>query len=560
MGLFGSLYVGTSGLQANQNALNTTAHNMSNLDTPGYVRQQVYLTARSYNTVSFSVKGVSNRQIGMGVNYAQTRHIRSEMLDKRFRQEAGRSGFYQVTDSTIYEIEQLFGEVIPGANENAFHAFLQNLNDSLQELYKTPGEKAAKDQVIANAQRFMEEANLIYDGLSRYQDNLNLQVKASVDMLNNAGREIVDLNKRIADIEAGGTEGANDLRDRRDYLLDQMGAVVKMTYKEESSGVVNIQIEGEPFVNDGRLNEIGLKQEIGTGFYKVFWPHNAKYTQNADGSKDYDPTGAEVFNLTHKISSEANTDIGTLKSLLTGRGDHRANYTDMSDPAHYNKNISNSLIMNAQAQFDQIIHNITTEMNKVFADVSQPDPPPYLFDSEEGPLQLFQKIASPGYTLNPNTGLYEYNLENNAQPNKNTQSLYTTSNLKVNTKLLNNEIEMDFKKSDGEMDFDTLKALGNVLTKDNYTLNPNTSKKNNLIDCYGDLVLQVGNAGYMAVEQMNNQTKVVNWADGARQQIMAVSSEEELENMIKFQNAYNAASRYINVVNEMLEHLVTSLG
>ena len=69
--LMGSLYIGVSGLQTSQNALNTTAHNMSNADTTGYVRQQVQLGTRFYNTIAVNPKAVSNQQLGLGVYYSK---------------------------------------------------------------------------------------------------------------------------------------------------------------------------------------------------------------------------------------------------------------------------------------------------------------------------------------------------------------------------------------------------------------------------------------------------------------------------------------------------------
>ena len=74
MPLMGSLYIGQSGLQTSQNALNTTAHNMSNLDTTGYTRQQVLQGDKEYNTINRNVSAVSNQQIGLGVTYSKVRH------------------------------------------------------------------------------------------------------------------------------------------------------------------------------------------------------------------------------------------------------------------------------------------------------------------------------------------------------------------------------------------------------------------------------------------------------------------------------------------------------
>ena len=120
MPLMGSLYVGTSGLQISQNALNTTAHNLSNIDTVGYVRQQVQQSTKSYVTLSTNPKAVNNQQYGLGVEYARVKHIRDYFLDKAYRRESGRSMFYEVSTEVMEEIEGQLGEM----NGEAFQGTL----------------------------------------------------------------------------------------------------------------------------------------------------------------------------------------------------------------------------------------------------------------------------------------------------------------------------------------------------------------------------------------------------------------------------------------------------
>ena len=103
-------------------------------------------------------------------------------------------------------------------------------------------------------------------------------------------------------------------------------------------------------------------------------------------------------------------------------------------------------------------------------------------------------------------------------------------------------------------------ALKRVFSEEKYRLNPDVIKRVNLADYYSDLVAQVSNSGYMFNSIYENQAKTVSAAESAKDQVEAVSSDEELSNMIKFQSAYNASSRFINVVDEMMEHLITALA
>ena len=110
MPLMGNLYIGASGLQTSQNALNTTAHNLSNIDTEGYSRQQVLLGTSAYNTIAINTAGISNQQIGLGVTYTAVRQVRDYFLDQTYRKESGRSAFYSMSTDALDEIQNLLGE------------------------------------------------------------------------------------------------------------------------------------------------------------------------------------------------------------------------------------------------------------------------------------------------------------------------------------------------------------------------------------------------------------------------------------------------------------------
>ena len=106
MSLMSSLYVGTSGLQTSQNALNTTAHNLSNVDTVGYTRQQVQQSDKRYLTLSVDPESVNNKQTGLGVTYSRVKQVRDYFLDKTYRKESGRSMFYEVSTEVMEEVEK----------------------------------------------------------------------------------------------------------------------------------------------------------------------------------------------------------------------------------------------------------------------------------------------------------------------------------------------------------------------------------------------------------------------------------------------------------------------
>ncbi len=555
MSLMGSLYTGVSGLQTSNNALNTTAHNMSNLDTVGYTRQQVAQSTRPYVTISKNNK-TNWKQIGLGVKYSRTRQERDIFLDKNYRRESGRSAFYSVSSSAMEEIEYILGESQAGeGGSNEGHEFsrsLTNLWTSIQELSKDPTSSVNQNLFVTRSYEFITKASAVYTSLCQYQDNLNKQVVKEVNNINAYAQEIETLNEKIVTIEAGDVERANDLRDRRNYLLDQLAQLGSVSYEENMSGYVNVKFEGVDLVKGGLVNKMELYTHPKTGFYSPYWTMLANFDYDKDGNRVVTAegiAGAEVFDLTREISTTLNTDIGSLKAMLLHRGDHRATYkeiknfppdADPNDPTQaqdewYDMHVSQSVVMNIQAEFDQLVNIVVSKINGILAEeagrVGESD---YLRDENGEPYQMFQLLNDNGE--------------------------FTVSNLMINPDLRQNPSLLSFRKDEHSEDYPIMEKLKAAFEEKVYTLNPNVETPVGFLDYYKNLVAQVANTGSVLRGIEATQTQATDALMNAREQVVGVSSDEELTHMIRFQNAYNASSRYINVISEMLEHILTTLG
>ena len=557
MSLMGSLYLGVSGLQTSNNALNTTAHNMSNLDTVGYTRQQVSQATRTYNTIS---KGRPNwQQLGLGVNYSQTRQIRDYFLDKNYRRESGRSAFYDVAYSALEELEDVLGESYEG---HAFSIAVTDLWTAVEELSKDPTLAVNQNLFVTRANEFITKAQAVYTSLEEYQDNMNQSVAQDVETINKYAQQIEALNRQIARIE-GGVEHANDLRDQRNYLLDELATMASISYHEDSFGYLSVQMEGVDLVKGGLVNTISLHEDPKTGFYTPYWEMLANYSYDEYGNKYLTEDAlksARVFDLERPISSITNTDIGSLKSTLLARGDHRATAQELKDinpdgeykAGWYDTHISQSIIMNVQAEFDQLINAVVTKINGILKEAAElesasyPDST-YLRDANGNPYQLFEQIVADGSTCKlPDGTVVELG--------------WNVSNIEINIELRQSPTLLGFRLTDSSEDNATAEKLKKAFEEAIYTLNPNVQTPVCFVDYYKNLVSQVANTGSVFGDIMESQTVTVDSLFNAREQIIGVSSDEELTNMIMFQNAYNASSRYINVVSEMLEHILTTLG
>jgi len=571
------LYIGVSGLTTSQASLNTTSHNLTNVDTKGYVRQQVVLTDQRY--INWGETHISTLQRGLGADVATVKQVRDSFLDKSYRGEIGRQGFYESQYQSVQEVESLFGE-LEGV---AFQDSIDNFWTAMQELAKEPDSIVARASFIQTAVSFVDRADNISTQLNNYQINLNTQIINKVDRVNEIGDEIHGLNIKIRQYESAGVEHANDLRDQRNVLLDELGSLVKISYKENTDSVVTVNVEDVPFVSEDLVYYMGTeKMSISSDMLKPVWI--------AHGNVD-------VYNLDNVPSSANDSDVGSLKGLLTARGYKQANYTDMPQKddfesigaydmavIDYTNQIDSSVIMSVQAQFDQLIHGITTTINDILSpnkEVTLSDGTKIkILDEENAPVGmdtaktmgegLFNRKSMERYSESQEIeiigedGNYEtitarvYNEEDSSD----NYSLFTLGEVKINPSMLSDYSVIPLSTNTGSGDYD-IKTAEKLLSKWQEpfsTLSPNTLTLNNFNEYYNSFISEIANRGEQLNTISTNQGTMVESIDNQRMEVAGVSSDEELTNLIKFQHAYNAAARFVNVIDQMLEQVINSLS
>lgn len=561
----GSLYIGASGLQNSQNALNTTANNLANVDTKGYVRQQVLFADRTYTTFDKNA-AISYQQAGLGVTIGDVVHTRDLFLDKYYRVERGRQNFYASTCEVVNEVEDLFQELEGETYQNTLNDFWV----SFQELAKQPDSAVKQNLVIQKATLFMERAQEIYNNTISYQKNMNVQITDATERINKLGKTIHQLNKQIVGIEAGDVETAMSLRDERDNALDELASLVRIDYKETAEGIVKVNIEGVSFVSEFGSYEMGLHEDKITEFMTPYWPHLSDESQG----RIY-----EVFNFENGVRSQSDSDLGKLKALVLARGDKVANYMDIVGLSQrdYNSGIGQSVLMNAQAELDQLINKVVTSINDILCpnkEVSFVGKDGKLYKNvlvwDEAKGSVGSDKVKPGHELFVRRGCDRYKevqaedgttyyVYNEEDP-KDTSWQYTTNSIRINETLLQEESHLPYILPSGETDWAMAGRLAEVWSKDLLKLNPNDTDACTFTEYYQRLIDGFATDGSVYDSLTTTLDGSVQSIDNQRQQVVGVSSDEELGNMIKYQNAYNAASRYINVISEMLEHIVTRLG
>lgn len=572
MGMSG-LYVGLSGLQTSSNSLNTTANNLSNVNTEGYVRQQVVNKDLSYNYVT-TPSQLTTGQRGLGVTIASVNHVRDIFLDQAYRKENGRQGFYEKLYDAVYEIETQMGDV-EGIQGIKYQSAIADMYEAVNEVAKTPGDQVARSALAQCAAEFIDKSLSIYNGLANYQKTVDKEMLNTINRINEIGHELLDLNQRISKIETGGFETAADLRDARDVLLDELSSYVKMSYKEQVNGVVEVSIEGVQFADELYVNELSLQKIEGSDFYEPVWAHmNNNPLYYVDGT----------------ISTERNTDIGSLKGLLIARGHVTPTVSSMTapDPSYYPlgeadpdyitavkehewyvKTSDTSVLVNTMANFDKLINSIVEGINDVLCPDTEyvaADGTVYtVLDTEKASMgqdgtygvELFSRNYTDRYVQQVIDGQTFY-VRNNINTFGNA-SAYSITNISVNTVVMDDYSKLPLTTKVGEDDYATAEKLVKLFQDDQLFYNGGWDGLT-FEEFYETLTNDVANTGKIYGSMADNEAELAYALDDQRQQVMGVSSDDELGNMIRYQQAYNAASRYINVVSELIETLVLSTG
>lgn len=603
-GTLGNFYVGVSGLKSNQYALNTTAHNITNAGTDGYSRQQVLLKDMAYTKLGQTKVGIN--KAGLGTMIEDVRLVRDRFIDKAYRAELGREQFYQAKYDVVDEIQNYFGEL----ESSSFRTYMQNLWSSAEELQKESNSIVTRSSYIANAVTFIEQANEIFDDLTNYQSNLNTQIIDQVDRINELSQSIYDLNYKIVMVEAAGVESANDYRDQRDLALDELAGLVSISYKENENGQVDVYAEHRTLVSMDKVYKVeAQKVSESCAYLKPVWKDDQEDLFNLYTVPSAE-AGSDIGSLKGIIMSRGNwianyTDVPVAPKMpmkpvqanYANAADYTAalqqyndDYTEyqteyeqfVKDRKEYNTYLEPYTVNNIIAQFDQLVHGIMTGINDILCpnkeitiyDANGNEQTIHILDEEKAGFgmgdtnhlqgtELFVRNHTPRYTeqtvfLTDGTTatVKVYNEESKDDP----LSLYTLGNVQVNDELIKNPSLLPLTNEQNEELQQVADELIKLWENDFGTIGPNSLVVNNFMGYYKEFIADFANKGYTYKGKAESQQQTVQELSNQRQEVVGVSTDEELANLIKFQQGYNASSRYFTVVSEMVEHLIQKLG
>lgn len=261
-GLFHGLEIGKRALLTHQLSMTTIGHNLSNVNTPGYSRQRVAATsARPIEMANFN--------IGAGVTVQTITHVRDLFLTDQYRRESKSLGEWTYKEKSLSQIETFFSE----PSDDSLGSALNNFWESWSSLAAGDADSSTpRNQIVASAKTLINSFRILDRQVTELIASTDNDIVNRVGQINQFAKQIANLNRLVASEELGGQK-ANDLRDQRDYLIDELSNLVDVNTREEKNGTVSVYISGLAMVENADTIELETKKiNIGNAVTnKVVW-------------------------------------------------------------------------------------------------------------------------------------------------------------------------------------------------------------------------------------------------------------------------------------------------
>ncbi len=643
---FFGLNIAYTGLTASNAALNTTANNISNTETAGYSRQHVVQEAADALR-TFTTYGCA----GAGVDVIAIERIRDEFYDNKYWSTNTNAGQYNMKQYYMRQVEDYFAD---DETTQGFGTTFNNMMDALAEVKKQSGTIATKAQFMGFASNLAEYFNGMANNLELVQKDVNSEIKVKVDEINSIASELATLNKQINVIEMGGGT-ANELRDKRTLLLDQLSAIVDITVEEhpitdsndpdrETGGnrfLVKIA-GGQTLVETNeyrtlaciaRTNKEKVHQSDAEGLYDVYWVSDIRTGTIGDQFNLYNPLlGGELQGLVEMrdgnngeyfngfVTNVADAGIGAVDTPEEGHALKKVtievddayltdlNKSTMSDNGgkitigntvyYYTEWTYNYDKDTGKTTYDLIIDETKSEVTigtdkvdkeaAIGANIRYQGIPYYQQQMNEWIrvfAQGFNDILTGGYDVYGGEGhiLFTGNMETDDDQysfadefryskvdengnrvsesiNVDDDSYYrlTAKNMSVLDVVMADPDLLATKKDQtaGVDEYDNVTDLINMTTDKNVASFRGAPTADFLVCILSDVALNANSANTF----YNTYTNVGKSIDNQRISISGVDKDEEAVNLVKFQNAYNLASRMIQTLTEIYDRLILQTG
>ena len=546
---FSGLNTMVRGISGNQLSLDTVGHNITNASTSGYSRQSVNLAATRAQATSSLYGDVL---VGSGVDSTSITRARNTYADKQFWSETATQNYYSTKQTNYDKVEAVFDD----SDNTGIQNTLKEFYSSWSSLSTSASTSSNRVSVISKAQSFVDSVKTAAKQLQNQITSNYDELSSDVTKINNITSQITQLNQNIMTTEANGAS-ANDLRDQRDNLVDDLSKYTNLNVYEDSNGMYSVVSNGVSLVNGVNKLTLQLSDPIANSTYGVndyniqikeanttFMPTNGilKSLQDTvaedktyiDGLANISATMMTTFNTQHQqgagIDSEASSGLNFFGSNSMTYTWDATNNAVVATPT-------------TRTQTSTTASGVTTyTLTKVEDSTTATSLKGInIIDAMTVASEL---TAADGQNLIAARSLTTTNVDTSTAGT--TVTKFTSSSLNGTgdgTNAVNISALFNMDQSN-TVDKTTTRAIGEVSINNYY--NTMTSKLGSDSEAMDD----------KASSQDDLITQITNW----RSSTSGVDWNEELTNMIKFQQGYSACSRCLTTMDEMLDKLVNSTG
>ena len=570
---------GVSGLFASQAGIDVTGNNISNVNTEGYSRQRVVLNTRESQVLDIGV-------FGRGVNIETVERIYDDMVAGSIRNETSDLNYYETIQMSLAKAEIYFNELEDGSG---LGETLQDYFDAWSDLANTAPDES--DEALIKRETLLEKASLLadklhgsYKVLEDLKEESNQVLEDYVKEINEISDNIAYLNKNISLIEAGGNT-ANNFRDERQVLLDRLSELTNISVSERTNGQIAVYVGGNALVDEGKVFELtASKEDTESDAISIMWGTQGQTRDLVDITESItsgsmrghlyvrdellDDYQDQINELATTIITETNkihsVGQGTdrLTQITSSNGVANPAYTFAEEVGAFPiEVVSGTLRIAVYDEDGTHVEDLDIEidpekdnLNSVIAKISMAD------NNPNG--GMIQASISSGNTIKITAGSgYDFTFAedtSNFLVASGTYGFFGGSNaqdIEVADIITRNNSYIAASKTGAVGDNQNAYAIADMKDKDLIDGTDIT-----IDEFYAYFAAKIGSDKAQADIYVATKQQAVTELELKLEQVKGVSMDEEMTNLMKYQRAFEASSRFINVVDEMLNKLVNSLG
>jgi len=618
---FRGLETGKSGINSAMLHLEVAGQNIANANTTGYTRQRVNSAAKVPPGSNYVVSQIYNKRVGQGVETVGIEQIRSDYLDLQFRNLNSDFNYFEYRSQGLSYLTGVMNEL---SEEASITLALDNYISAMSKMAEDPSSEELRLNLQQSAMTLTETVNYVYGQMVDLAESQKDSAAVVVDDINAKAQQLANLNAAIANYERNGAS-ANELRDQRNLLLDELAGLVDIEYKlnDKNPSMVDVTIGGELLVDGRDFGSISYSDEntfanfdTGVKPYELLLhspdalepvvistQYSTRTEENAELS-EVRITSGKLFAHMEMLENGTNENAGIpyyAKKLNELAQSIAKTINDVHSTGYTYPDEENGHVTQQGVNFFQV--------EKIPAYVQETDPATGdpVFDADGNPVykQETKVIQEPVLDADGNPVMIQDTNPDGTpkvdafgdpvmieqmqdvtvpvvdeygrpvyvqQTDANGDTIYQTD--------ADGNFLYDYSKITGgnfSVSTDVLKSVWNIAASSGAVnpANPNTPNTGNsetLVNMlstfeaanpYGQLNTFVAHLAISADscdKLLDTDLSLVNNVETQRQSLSSVSIDEETTNLIMYRTNYNAASRIISTIDEMLDKLINGTG